>query len=187
VADVWFDLGNPIQLAPMIPTVAGVATNLPGGIYGNHNGGIYLILNQSYVPSNRYMGITTDFQDRFASRQGSCFELGITQAALNHVMAFLGVVKYRNNGAMMWTAVGGYGNGNLQISLDTQFYDFEHMFIKCVQHAWPFHTVTNTVKTGALNNTSMLHAINMQVTWNNGAWGGMNSQAVTIPAGGNIA
>lgn len=187
MADVWFDLGNPIQLAPMIPTVAGVATNLPAGIHGNHNGGIYLILNQRYNPPNRYLGITDDFQNRFAGRQGVCFELGITQASLTNVMAFLGTVKYRNNGAMLWTNAGGYTHAHLQITLDMQVYDFEHLFIKVVQHAWPFCTVTNTVKTGMLTNTSMAHPINAQVTWNNGAWGGMNSQAVTIPAGGNLA
>ena len=187
MADVWFDLGNAIPLAPMIPTVAGTATNLPGGIYGNHNSGCYVILNRSYNPFNRYMGITDDFQTRFSQRQGACFELGIMQATLNHVEAYLGVAKYRNNGALHWTHVAGYVNGQLQISLDGHFYDFEHVFIKSVQHGWPFHTVTNTQKTGILTNASALHAINVQITWNNSVWSGWNtSQAVTIPAGGQL-
>lgn len=185
MADVWFDLGNPIQLAPMIPLVAGVATALPAGIQGNHSGGIYLILNQSYVPANRYMGITDDIQNRFAGRQGACFELGFAQASLNQVMAFLGVVRYRNNGVMVWTFAGGYGAGQQLVTLDAQNYDYEHMFIKSVQHAWPLHTVTNTQKTGALTNNGA-HPLNVQVTWNGGAWGGVNSIALAIPPGGQL-
>jgi hypothetical protein len=186
VADVWFNLGNPIPLAPMIPTVAGVPTNLPGGLHNNHNAGIYLILNRSYAPWNRYAGITTDYQTRFAGRQGACFELGITQAALNHVDAYLGTVHYRNNGVVPWTNVANYAVGFLNIALDGQMYDFEHLFIKCVQHAWPFQTVTNTQKTGALTNTSGLHAIHARITWNGGGWAGWNGQGVNIAAGAQL-
>ena len=83
--------------------------------------------------------------------------------------------------------MAGYVNGFLQIGLDGHFYDFEHLFIKSVQHGWPTNTVTNTQKTAALNNASPLHAINVQITWNHSAWGGWNtSQAVTIPAGGQL-
>ncbi|MBX3587212.1 MAG: hypothetical protein KF796_11275 [Ramlibacter sp.] len=185
MADIWFKLGYPIGLDTMIPANNGVATNLPGGIHGNTQGGIYLILNPGQ--SNRYMGITTNFSKRFASRQGACFELGLPRTALANVVAFLGEVKYCDTGGNAWTTVNNYAASNTNITLDNRNYDYEHLFIKSVQHIWAFETVSNTVKVGALRNNHNANAITATVTWSGGQWhnftNGTNGLDISLAAG----
>lgn len=181
MADVEYRLGNAIALNQMLPVAAGVAAALPATLTAT--AGLYLILNQNNAQENRYMGISTNLRDRFSGRQAACFELGFAQTVLNNIYAFLGTVRYRNNGVLAWTNPAGYQGGSLQITLDGQNYDFEHLFIKAAQHAWPFGTITNTLKTGMFTNLSALHAINVTISWANG---GGNVQ-VAIPAGGNLA
>jgi hypothetical protein len=189
VADVCFGLSAAINLAPMVPAGAGT-TALPAALQ-RHSAGIYLIRNHSYQPENRYMGITIDFQFRFAGRQAVCFELGLTQANLQNIDVFIGRVFHRDAGALLWNQVVAYGPGAPPpIPLDGFNYDFEHLFIKSAQHAF-VGTITNTQKVGVLQNRSGQHAINVQITWNNAwgnhGWGGVNRAAVTIAAGGQLA
>lgn len=185
MADVWFDLGHPIGLDTMIPANNGVATNLPVGIYGNTQGGVYLIYNPGQ--NNRYMGITTNFSKRFASRQGSCFELGLPRNALTGVVAFLGDVSYTDTGVNVWTTVHNYAANNTAITLDNRNYDYEHLFIKSVQHIWAYQTVSNTVKVGALRNNHNANAIRVRVTWSGGTWNnwiaGTNGLEISLAAG----
>lgn len=181
MADVEFNLGAAIMLAPMIPIATGAPTALPAGFPAA--AGLYLIYNQN--TNNRYMGISNNLNNRFAGRQGACFELGFPQNVLNNVGAFVGTMRYRNNGVMGWTAAPGYVAGNLTITLDGNNYDLEHMFIKAVQHAWPFSTISNTQKVGALNNASGAHAISIDINYtdNNGA---AQTNNVTIAANGQL-
>ena len=196
VARVCFALSNGIPLHPMIPAGAGAAA-LPAAL--THDPGIYVIHNHSYAPENRYMGITNDFRNRFAGRQGACFELGIRQGALMNVDAYIGRVWYRNVvgfGAGVWNAValGAYGAVPNMV-LDNHNVDFEHLFIKSAQNAFGGH-ITNTNKVGALHNPSA-YPINVRITWNNVAlaglaggnppgWAGAHRVAVKIAAHGNL-
>lgn len=180
MADVEFRLGNAIALNQMLPGVAGVAVGLPAALTATP--GLYVILNQNNAQENRYMGISTNLRDRFSGRQGACFELGFGQAVLNNIYAFLGTVRYRNNVLFGWTNPAGYQWGQLMITLDGQNYDFEHLFIKAVQRAWPYGTITNTQKTGMFPNLGV-QPINVTISWANGA---QNVQVV-IPVGGNLA
>ncbi|CAO3374753.1 hypothetical protein [Azospirillum argentinense] len=191
MAEVEFILGEMIPLNTMIPAAAGVPTALPVGIQGNHAAGVYMILNIYPVTNNlnnaahynRYMGVTTDFQNRFASRQGSCFELGLEQNSLDGVYAFIGDSQYRDNGGG-WQNHNNYNpnNNGLDITLDGQNYDLEHIFIKASQYIFG-GTITNTVKVGPLMNTGAYN-IDIRVFWEEN-----NVQQhldVTIPPGGQL-
>jgi hypothetical protein len=180
MADFWIRLGYAIPLNVMIPLVGGVPTALPPGIQGNHAQGVYLIRNyRGGAPENRYLGITADYQHRFASRQAACFDLGTRRAELNNVDAFLGRIFFRNAGAVGWTQIVGYGGG-VGITLDTRPYDFEHLFIKATQRIFPFHTITNTLKTGPLQNTHGANALNICMSWSGGTWGGPGHSQITV-------
>ncbi|AXE36372.1 hypothetical protein [Chromobacterium phragmitis] len=181
MAEVQYLLGAPIPLNQMLPNRAGVPTALPAAIVAQ--AGLYLILNQNNRQENRYMGVTDNFRNRFGIRQGSCFELGFAPQVLNGVYAFLGTMRYRNNGAAGWQTPAGYADANLTISLDGQDYDLEHLFIKAAQHGWPHGTITNTRKTGALANAGGF-PINVTISWNGIA---PNQVLVPIAAGAQLA
>jgi hypothetical protein len=178
MAFVRFILGAPIPLAPIIPLVPGVATALPPQL--NHTAGLYLIYNQPQ--NNRYMGVTVDFQNRFAARQGACFELGFPQGVLNNVFAFIGRMEYSNDG-FAWVPAAGYAGASLIINLGGHDYDFEAIFIKAAQHAWPQATITNTVKTAPLVNLGA-NPIQINISWLGVAPGNI---ATNIPVGGQLA
>ncbi len=185
MADIEFNFGDPIALDVMLPINPGVAVGLPAAI--NANAGVYIILNRypnRMTPENRYMGITNNFQNRFASRQGACYELGLERQALDGVHAFLGIMRYRNQGAQLWNNPGGYDAANVNIALDGVGYDFEHILIKGVQHLWPYATITNTQKTGGLNNPGA-YALNITVAWTIGGFA--QNVNLAVPAGGNLA
>lgn len=179
MAKIIFALGPPIKLNQLLPENAGVPVALPLSI--THAQGIYLILNQQLAnpKENRYMGISTDLRKRFASRQGSCFELGFSRITLDDILAFLGKkVSYQNFDDMHVLDVGAYGPTDMDLVLDGHTYDLEHIFIKAAQHAWPYGTITNTQKTGVLINQGA-HPIDVSISWEEG--GLVN---VSLPSGG---
>ncbi|MDQ2104649.1 hypothetical protein [Azospirillum isscasi] len=175
MADIEFVLGELIALETMIPTVEGTPTDLPNGISGNHNGGVYIILNtypytvntQNPLNPNRYMGVTTDFQSRFGQRQAACFELGLERQVLDGVGAFLGTVRYRNYGDVNWQDHDGYNSNNneLIVELDGNEYDIEHIFIKS-SHEIFGGTITNTNKIDALTNVGD-YPLDIYISWQN--------------------
>lgn len=182
MGNVLYQLGALIPLNQILPNLPGVPVGMPAAFVAQP--GIYLILNQNNPQENRYMGISGDLRDRFAGRQGACFELGFPQNVLNNVFAFLGQMFYADQGAVAWTNAPGYVAGNLQFNLDGQVYDLEQMFIKAAQYAWPHGTITNTQKTGPLVNRGV-HPITIQITWM--GTNPPNNATVTIPVGGQLA
>ncbi|WP_162801220.1 hypothetical protein [Azospirillum brasilense] len=189
MAEVEFILGAQIQLDAMLPANPGNPTALPVGIQGNTGDGVYIIINvypnNNAIPFNRYMGVTTNFNNRFASRQGSCFELGLEQHTLNGVDAYLGTARYRDNGGL-WHNHNNYtqNNNGLDITLDGQDYDLEHIFIKGCHYIFG-GTITNTLKVAPLVNNGA-HNIVIRVYWDD-----INNVQqvldVTIPPGGQLA
>ena len=181
MAEVQYQLNAAIPLNQLLPANPGVPTALPAAFVNQP--GLYIILNQNNPQENRYMGISDNLRNRFAGRQGVCFELGFAPQVLNNIYAFLGTMRYRNNGAANWTNAPGYAVPNLMITLDGQNYDLEHLFIKAAQHAWPHGTITNTQKTGVLRNTGGF-PIDVAISWVGPA---PNQQQVRIPVGGQLA
>ena len=184
MAEVEYRLTHAITLNQILPAGAGVAVGLPADFPNAE--GLYLILNQNGMQENRYMGISNDIRDRFAGRQGACYELGFEQAVLNGIYAFIGTMRYRDNGAVGWNNAPGYVAGNLQITLDGHNYDLEHILIKAAQHIWPYGTISNTQKTGALINAGA-YPINIDISWNNAGVGAVQNQNIVIPIAGQLA
>jgi hypothetical protein len=184
MAGIEFVLGYPIALRDMIPQRTGVPIDLPREIQARS--GIYVILNQyanQRTPANRYMGITGNFRTRFASRQGACFELGLEQNSLDGVYAYLGVVHYADENEQGYREPRSYDDDGTRIDLDGVGYDLEHIFIKGVQHLWPYGTVTNTRKTGFLRNSGS-RPIRVRVSWQNG--GTREHNELQVASGGGL-
>lgn len=179
MARVEYRLSFPIYLTNILPPGPGVPVALPGAF--PHNPGLYIILNQNNPQENRYMGISNDLRQRFSERQGVCYDLGFAQAILNGIYAFIGTMRYCSEGDRVWSNPVGYVAGVLNIVLDGYSYDLEHLFIKAVQHTWPYGTITNTRKVGTLYNLGA-YPINVDIYWNNGGY----HQGVIIPVGGNL-
>ena len=176
MADVEYIFGAPIALNQMLPPTVGDVALVPSAIPATP--GLYVIFNGN--TNNRYLGVSENINHRFAGRQEVCFDLGLSQANLNNIVVFCGAMSYRNTGVIAWTQAPGYAADQLNVVIDGSDYDLEHMLIKAAQHAWPDDTVSNTLKVSPLHVTNQL---SIRIAWN----GGVKSQQVNIPGGGQLA
>ncbi len=133
---IRFNLNNAASLAGMAPpALAGGAFGpavLPPGMVG---AGMYIIVNTH--TNNRYVGISTNLPNRFATRMATVTEAGFSVAQMNQIGVFWGAAQFQNTagfGGVMAPPVMtvlAYA-APLQFAVDGVAVNFERLLIRFV-------------------------------------------------------
>jgi hypothetical protein len=121
-------------------------SRLPGGMDGVS--GIYLILNETTSTPNRYVGIAQDLGHRFGTRLASVCELGLSQGALERVIAFWGYVWMKSDKDTNWTKITDYSAPLSRRINTSHFINLEKLLIRFFMEKFTHsrgHTMTNNM------------------------------------------
>jgi len=132
MAGIYYELTNVSDLTCFAAEEDGFGgwtdSRLPVGMDGVS--GIYLILNATTTTPNRYVGIAQDLGHRFNTRLASVCELGLSQGALKHIIAFWGYVWMKSDTDKNWSKVTDY-SAPLHRRINTLHYiDLEKLLIR---------------------------------------------------------
>jgi hypothetical protein len=153
---VKFELNNFSTLGCMVPP------RQPDGSYGqaslpqgmDDGAYVYMILNINAVPHNRYIGISSNIQQRFNTRLATVVEMGFSQEIMNNIGVWWGSAYYTNvpnPNDQHWQAVNPQGNPTaLTVNINNQSVNLERLLIRFVMTQLQPQN-ENTVSNTALN------------------------------------
>jgi hypothetical protein len=167
VGAVFYNLGNAASLTGMAPTplLGGLFTNatLPAGLNG---AGIYMIWNGTPGIDNRYVGISTNLNQRFRSRMSVVTELGFDAAQMDDIVVFWGTVATQGSApGSAITAVANYA-APFRVQIDGAWINLERLLIRYFLTQFPHgqSVSNNALSTVAYANPTM-NPIAVQVQW----------------------
>jgi len=177
MSNINFNLTNASYLGGMAPpALAGGAfgnATLPHGLAG---AGIYLIVNEAN--DNRYVGISNNLAQRFATRMATVTEMGWSTANMNQLSVYWGGIQIQDTpgpgpGAPpLVRNVAGFG-APLNEQVDGVGVQLERLLIRFVLSQFVGGTVSNNMLAFAPYVNPTANPINVTFNW--GAGGHFNA------------
>lgn len=184
---VHFNLNQGALLGGMAPPA------LAGGAFGNAalpvglvGAGAYLIVNNN--TNNRYVGISTNLANRFATRLATITEMGFSTAQMNQIGVYWGTVSTQNTAGAFgppppWVPLVGYG-APMNTNIDGQPVQLERLFIRFLLTQFVGGTISNNMLafTPYVNPTG--NPVTVNFTWGPGGPFNAGAHAAVWPVGG---
>lgn len=138
---------------------------LPGGMTGYS--GMYVILNITDPHlHNRYIGISTNIEQRFSGRLAVVVEMGFNVNTMERIGVWWGKASYRINGGS-WSVIPPPAQGSMTQSINGEDVNLEHLLIRLVMtklRPQVDSTVSNTLLNGPYQNPTGVQ-INVTTHW----------------------
>lgn len=163
--EVNFDLQHFSTLGGMVPEELANGqfgqAQLPANMNGAH---VYIILNINDIPHNRYIGISSDIEQRFNTRLATVVEMGFSQTIMDNIGVWWGTAWYRDNPQQQWVPIAPQPQQPLTHQINGHTVNLEQLLIRFVMtklQPQDHNTVSNTLLNSPYTN---LTGVPIQVT-----------------------